>query len=140
MEALRFDGALESFVVSHARHISSLSPSLRFIYVLFSFLFCCPDTGQETKIEVRPVTDFSYSVAKSKLISVYINAKQSGRGSEATRRISSCMDDSNQREAQLHLSNAIDLQSTESVRGDSIFRRIETYITDKVVDACRDIC
>ncbi|KAF8938585.1 MutS protein msh5 [Dissophora ornata] len=75
------------------------------------------DTGRETKIEVRPGGDFSYPVAKSKLISVSINKRRSGKGSmSSTERgpLFSELDESTQ-EAQLQLSNVIDLQSVESV-------------------------
>ncbi|ORZ26614.1 DNA mismatch repair protein MutS, partial [Lobosporangium transversale] len=83
-------------------------------------------TGREPKIEVRPSGDFSYSMAKAKLISVWISIKRSqkrrfGEQSEPDDKLEqnqpplSEMNDSTQREAQSHLSNAIDLQSTESV-------------------------
>ncbi|KAI7824065.1 muts domain V-domain-containing protein [Gamsiella multidivaricata] len=88
-----------------------------FTYRAYASLHCI-GTGRETKTEVRPSMDFSYSVAKSRLISVCINAKRSGTSAESSamsRPTLSEMDESVQREAQLHLSSIIDLQSVESV-------------------------
>ncbi|KAG0226923.1 MutS protein msh5 [Mortierella sp. GBA43] len=78
------------------------------------------ETGQETKVEIRPSSDFSYATAKSKVIAVTINAQRSrhdsaSRGPHHTMARPHCseMDDCVQKDAQLRLS--IDLQSTESV-------------------------
>ncbi|KAG0248875.1 MutS protein msh5 [Mortierella polycephala] len=75
-------------------------------------------------------TDFSHHLAKSKLISVAINMRRQRAGRNANsnassnpgfmakatmHHYSSSMDESVQRDAQLHLSNVIDLQSNESV-------------------------
>ncbi|KAF9200860.1 MutS protein msh5 [Haplosporangium sp. Z 27] len=82
------------------------------------------ETGQETKIEIRPGSDFSYPLAKSRLISVSININRFEKRSDpkAGSRIMSeatpyCseMDESSQRNAQLRLSNSIDLGSMESI-------------------------
>ncbi|KAI1310797.1 MutS protein msh5, partial [Mortierella claussenii] len=84
------------------------------------------ETGQETITEVLPGGDFSYSTAKSKLISIWIGTMRSEIHTANMSRISggnfmearphaSDMDDTIQRDAQLHLSNAIDLQSMESI-------------------------
>ncbi|KAF9289991.1 MutS protein msh5 [Mortierella alpina] len=80
------------------------------------------ETGEETKVEVLSGSDFSYSTAKSKLISVSIHMANtrggsiSSRGVEITsaQRRSSEMHESSQRDAQIQLSNLIDIQSTES--------------------------
>ncbi|KAF9193313.1 MutS protein msh5 [Haplosporangium sp. Z 11] len=85
------------------------------------------EKGQETKVEIRPNSDFSYHLAKSKLISVAINMRRRTRSNansnaasspgymaKATvHQYSSSMDESVQRDAQLHLSNVIDLQIFE---------------------------
>ncbi|CAO3566882.1 unnamed protein product [Mortierella alpina] len=81
------------------------------------------ETGEETKVEVLSGNDFSYSTAKSKLISVSTHMANT-RGNSTTSRSLDCMSaqwhssemhDSSQRDAQIYLSNLIDIQSTESV-------------------------
>ncbi|KAF9949286.1 MutS protein msh5 [Mortierella alpina] len=80
------------------------------------------ENGEESKIEVLSGNDFSYSTAKSKLISVSIHMANTGGGPTSSRsleftsaqRHSSEMHESSQRDAQIHLSNLIDIQSTES--------------------------
>ncbi|KAF9106612.1 MutS protein msh5 [Mortierella sp. AM989] len=102
-----------TLILTNARLDDSVMDILRF-----------DETGQETKIEVRPGGDFSYSIAKSRLISISINISRLERRSTSTQGIGiaaeaqtyfSEMDESAQRNAQLRLSNSIDLQSIESV-------------------------
>ncbi|KAG9319483.1 hypothetical protein KVV02_002732 [Mortierella alpina] len=81
------------------------------------------ETGEETKVEVLSGNDFSYSTAKSKLISVSIHMAYTGGNSTSSKsldmtiaqRHSSEMHETSKRDAQIHLSNLIDIQSTESV-------------------------
>ncbi|KAF9923346.1 MutS protein msh5 [Mortierella alpina] len=81
------------------------------------------ETGEETEVEVLSGNDFSYSTAKSKLISLSIHLAYTGGNSTSSRcldmtsaqRHSSEMHETSQRGAQIHLSNLIDIQSTESV-------------------------
>ncbi|KAF9095287.1 MutS protein msh5 [Mortierella sp. GBA35] len=81
------------------------------------------DDGSENKLEIRPGGDFLYQLAKTKLVSISIQSKQSersttaslGTGSSNAPQISADMDESVQRDAQIQLSNLIDLQNVESV-------------------------
>ncbi|KAG0273687.1 MutS protein msh5 [Linnemannia exigua] len=81
------------------------------------------EDGSENKLEVRPSGEFSYQLAKTKLLSIVMHFKHSGIDSSSSSRpgssiapqTTSGMDDSAQRDAQLQLSNLIDLESTESV-------------------------
>ncbi|KAG0305462.1 MutS protein msh5 [Dissophora globulifera] len=84
------------------------------------------ETGRETKVDVRPGGDFAFAVAKSKLISVCINAWRSRTRSSLRHGYTtsthmdraqdfSGMDETAQREALLQLSKTIDLQSVESI-------------------------
>ncbi|GJJ76106.1 DNA mismatch repair protein MSH5 [Entomortierella parvispora] len=84
-------------------------------------------SSEETKIEVRPANEFSFGLAKSRLVSVSVYIHRTSRSvssvsSNVGARESddwpihySEMDGNAQREALLHLSNVIDLQSTESI-------------------------
>ncbi|KAF9171840.1 MutS protein msh5 [Mortierella sp. AD010] len=98
-----------TLILTNARLDDNVMDALRF-----------DETGHETKIEIRPGSEFSYPVAKSRLISVSINISRSGRISNPARGLGTqtCfpeMDESALRNAQLRLSNSIDLESTESV-------------------------
>ncbi|KAF9086204.1 MutS protein msh5 [Mortierella sp. AD031] len=81
------------------------------------------DDGSENKLEIRPGGDFLYQLAKTKLVSISIQSKQSersttaslGTGSSNAPQISADMDESVQRDAQIQLSNLIDLQNVESI-------------------------
>ncbi|KAG0049466.1 MutS protein msh5 [Gryganskiella cystojenkinii] len=84
---------------------------------------------EETNLEVRPGNDFSYQLAKSRLVSVSVHMPRTSRTVSTASTSNqdqgpdsidlpihtSDMDERTQREAQLYLSNVIDLQSTESV-------------------------
>ncbi|KAF9571647.1 MutS protein msh5 [Mortierella alpina] len=80
------------------------------------------ECGEETKVEVLSGNDFSYSTARSKLVSVSTHMVNTVVGSVSSRsldfmgaqRHSSEMHESSQRDAQIYLSNLIDMQSTES--------------------------
>ncbi|KAF9124810.1 MutS protein msh5 [Mortierella sp. 14UC] len=81
------------------------------------------EDGSENKLEVRPSGEFSYQLAKTKLVSITMQFKHTeigstsstGPGSLNTPQTSFDMDESAQRDAQLQLSNLIDLESAESV-------------------------
>ncbi|KAF9983142.1 MutS protein msh5 [Mortierella antarctica] len=94
------------------------------------------ETGEETKVEVLSGNDFSYSTAKSKLISVSIHMAYTGGNSTSSRsldmtsaqRHSSEMHETSQRDAQILLSNLIDIQSTESIFEDETHPSMHTRI------------
>ncbi|KAF8944484.1 MutS protein msh5 [Haplosporangium gracile] len=79
--------------------------------------------GSENKLEVRPGGEFSYQLAKTKLISIVIQFTQSERSSTASIAPGSShafhgsadMGESVQRDAQIQLLNLVDLDSKESV-------------------------
>ncbi|KAF9585639.1 MutS protein msh5 [Lunasporangiospora selenospora] len=90
------------------------------------------DAGEETATDIRPSSDFSFQIAKSRLVSVVVrsrlwalNASPEGSSSSSRRhgdfrrstRLADVpgMDEATQKHAQLYLSNVIDLQSVESV-------------------------
>lgn len=89
--------------------------------------FRSSDSEIQTKIEVRPAADFSFPLAKSRLVSVSVHihrtsrtvssvSSHKGRPDSADQLVyCSEMDEMTQREAQIRLSNVVDLQSTESV-------------------------
>ncbi|KAF9433070.1 MutS protein msh5 [Entomortierella beljakovae] len=82
------------------------------------------ETGQETILEIRPHGDFSYPIAKSRLISTIININRLDQVSDPSKRPRGFMesrpflpemDESVQQQAQSRLSNSLNLHSTESV-------------------------
>ncbi|KAF9548756.1 MutS protein msh5 [Mortierella hygrophila] len=81
------------------------------------------EDGSENKLEIRPGGEFSYQLAKTKLISIVMQFKQSERASTASVTPGSShafhesadIDESAQRDAQIQLLNLIDLESNESV-------------------------
>ena len=95
------------------------------------------DDGSENKLEIRPGGDFSYQLAKTKLVSISIQSKQSersttaslGPGSSNAPLLSAGMDESIQRDAQIQLSNLIDLQNVESVSDFSSFFDLPAFFS-----------
>ncbi|KAF9141882.1 MutS protein msh5 [Mortierella sp. GBA39] len=81
------------------------------------------EDGSENKLEIRPGGEFSYQLAKTKLISIVMQFKQSEQASTASVTPGSShafhgsadIDESAQRDAQIQLLNLIDLESNESV-------------------------
>jgi DNA mismatch repair protein MSH5 len=93
---------------------------------LLSYLFLkWVEDGSENKLEVRPGGEFSYQLAKTKLISIVMQFKQAKRSSTSSLapgswnalHVAADMDESAQRDAQIQLLNLVDLDSTESVNG-----------------------
>ncbi|KAF9297295.1 MutS protein msh5 [Linnemannia elongata] len=81
------------------------------------------EDGSENKLEARPGGEFSFQLAKTKLISIIMQFKQSERASTASVIPGSSyafhgsvdIDESAQRDAQIQLLNLVDLESKESV-------------------------
>lgn len=125
------------------------------LYLLIMSLFgpCCqhnPDTslafhiervedGSENTLEIRPGGEFSYQLAKTKLISIVMQFKRSERASTASVTPGSShafhgsdhIDESAQRDAQIQLLNLVDLESNESVRGIGACLRLLALIRGK---------
>lgn len=121
-DALKWNGGLRA--VHYLLIAFQRDPRSKYNPQLLSYLFLeWVVDGVENKLEVRPGGEFSYQLAKTKLISIVMQFKQSERsstssltpGSSNVLRGSADMDESAQRDAQIHLLNSIDFESTESV-------------------------